>query len=378
MNSRERFLNSLLGGPVDRFFRYEHGCWPSTRERWLLEGYPAEAGCYHDDPGFRAFFQMDPLVRIKINSGYTDSPYQPKFERRALEESREHLLYVDEDGITKRVLRRNEDTSMPQFVRFPVAGREDWRRVRARLNPDDAPARIGDRAALLQQCSDPEVATLLPICGAFGHPRNLLGDEGLSFVLYDDPALLHEILENWYELYVKLIRALTALVRVDAVLIWEDMCYKGGPLISPAHVRAFMLPYYKRFIREARDCGVQGIIVDTDGNALSLIPLFLEAGVNALMPFEVQAGMDVVRIRREFGPSFCIIGGIDKRALAQGRAAIEAEVARVVPHFLKSGRYIPTLDHTVPTDVSLASFQYYLQVLRRYEKDETSAPPSRT
>ena len=378
MNSRQRFLNSLSGQPIDRFFRYEHGCWPSTRERWLLEGYPAEAGCYHDDAGFRAFFQMDTLTRIKINSGYTDSPYQPKFERHVIEESQEHMLYVDEDGITKRVLRRNEDTSMPQFVRFPVAGREDWKQIRARLNPDDALARIGDPAALIQQCANPDVATLLPLCGAFGHPRNLLGDEALSFILYDDPALLHEILNDWCELYVALIRALTALVRVDSVLIWEDMCYKNGPLISPAHFRAFMLPYYKRFITASRDCGVEGIIVDTDGNALSLIPLFLEAGVNALMPFEVQAGMDVVQIRREFGPSFCIIGGIDKRALAEGKQATEAEVERVVHHFLKSGRYIPTLDHTAPTDVSLASFQYYLQVLRRYEGDGVKTPPSRT
>jgi uroporphyrinogen decarboxylase len=378
MNGRERFLNSLSGRPIDRFFRYEHGCWPTTRERWIREGYPAEAGCYHDDAGFRQFFQMDPLARIKINSGYTDSPYQPKFERRIVEEDQQHVLYVDEDGITKRVLRQNQDTSMPQFIRFPVAGREDWRRVRARLNPDDALARIGDPATVVQQCSDPQVATLLPICGAFGHPRNLLGEEGLSFILYDDPVLLQEILDNWCELYVELIRALSALVRVDSVLIWEDMCYKGGPLISPAHFRAFMLPYYKRLIEAARDCGVEGIIVDTDGDALSLIPLFLEAGVNALMPFEVQAGMDVVKIRQEFGPSFCIIGGIDKRALAQGQAAIEAEVERVLPYFLKSGRYIPTLDHTAPTDVSLESFQYYLQFLRWYEESGPRTPPNRT
>lgn len=367
MNPRERWLHSLLGGPLDRFFRYEHGMWPSTRERWLAEGYPPTAGCYADDAGFRAFFQMDPIVRIQINSGYTDSPYHPPFALQVLAEDDAHRLYVDTDGITKRVLLSHSDTSMPQFVRFPVQGREDWRAILQRLDPADAPARIGDPDRLHAACADPEVATLLPICGAFGHPRNLLGDEGLAYVMYDDPSLLDEILENWCALYQALLRELTRWVRVDSLLIWEDMCYKNGPLIAPAQFRRFMLTPYKRLIQTARECGVQAIIVDSDGDVRLMIPLFLEAGVDALMPFEVQAGMDVVRLRQEFGPIFGIMGGLDKRALAQGPAAIEAEVRRVVPHFLKSGRYIPTLDHTIPTDVSLAAFQYYLQVLRSYE-----------
>jgi len=70
--------------------------------------------------------------------------------------------------------------------------------------------------------------------------------------------------------------------------------------------------------------------------------------VNCMMPFEVQAGMDVVALRQQYGNAFCIIGGIDKRALAQDEAAIDAEMERVVPTFLDSGMFIPTLDHTAP------------------------------
>ena len=86
------------------------------------------------------------------------------------------------------------------------------------------------------------------------------------------------------------------------------------------------------------------------------------------MPFEVQAGMDVVGIREEYGNSFCIIGGIDKRALARDRESIRTEVNRVVPYFLKRGRYIPSLDHSIPTDVSLDIFKYYVSCVRLYEQ----------
>jgi uroporphyrinogen-III decarboxylase len=359
VTSRTRFLNSLCGGPLDRFFRYEHGPWGTTRQRWLAEGYPAEAA-------FAELFEMDPLVRIGINSGYTYSPFFPSFERKIVEETAEYVLYVDGDGILKRELRVRADTSMPQFMGFPVRDRSDWAAVRRRLNPADAAARIGDVASLRLQCSDPDVPTWLPICGAYGLARNLLGEEGLAYMLYDDVALVEDMLEVWVELYVQLLRELTRRVRVDAILVWEDMCYKSGPLMSPAAVRRLMMPRYRRLIESCRADGLTAVIVDTDGDCASLIPIFLEAGVDALMPFEVQAGMDVVAIARQY-PQLGIMGGLDKRALAGDRESIRREVERVIPFFRDRGRFIPTLDHTVPPDVSLANFRWYLECLRRHE-----------
>jgi uroporphyrinogen decarboxylase len=234
------------------------------------------------------------------------------------------------------------------------------------LNPADAAARITDRPHWVTACADPAVPTMLPICGAFGHPRNLLGDEGLAYLIYDDPALLEEMLDNWRDVYVALLRELTRDVRVDVLLIWEDMCYKNGPLINPGQFRRFMSPRYRQVIAAARACGVAGVIVDTDGDCRSMIPVFLDDGADCMLPFEVQAGMDVVQLRREF-PSLTIMGGLDKRALAGDRAAIRAEVDRVLPHFAGQTRFIPTLDHTVPPNVSLANYQYYLECVRRYE-----------
>jgi hypothetical protein len=309
---------------------------------------------------------MDPMARIAINSGYTDSPFYPKFTETALEETAEYKVYIDRDGVTKKELKHQSDTSMPQFIRFPVADWADWRMISARLNPADTPARVGDLGALKATCADLTVPVMLPICGAFGHPRNLVGDEGLAYVLYDEPGLMDEILDNWRDLYVALIREVTRSVRVDSLLIWEDMCYKTGPLISPHHFNEFMIPRYREVIAEARACGIPVIIVDTDGQCLDLIPLFLDAGVDVLLPFEVQAGMDVVKIGKQF-PQLGIMGGLDKRVLTLGHDAIRREVDRVLPFFCERGRFIPTLDHTVPPNVSLSAFQDYLECVRSYE-----------
>ena len=52
-------------------------------------------------------------------------------------------------------------------------------------------------------------------------------------------------------------------VDVDAVFIWEDMCYKNGPLISPDTFRKFMLPGYKKLTSFLKDSGVNIITVDS-------------------------------------------------------------------------------------------------------------------
>lgn len=359
MNSRERFLATIHCAPTDRRFRYEHGTWPSTQARWEQEGYPQNAE-------FGKYFAMDPLVRIMIQSGFTDSPYFPKFDETTIEETAECRVFRDGDGIFKKELKTGRDTSMPQFLKFPVADRADWATLRRRLNSADASQRIGRTELLQRQCADPDIPTLLPICGAFGHPRNLLGDEGLAFVMYDDPALLDEILENWLDLYVQLLRQLTRVVRVDAILIWEDMCYKNGPLISPEHFRRFMLTPYRKLVAEARACAIKGVLVDTDGDCRKMIPLFVEAGVDCLLPFEAQVGMALDEIHAAY-PGLCILGGIDKRALARERREIKLEVDRVMRMFDGVNGYIPALDHTVPPNVSLDNFKYYLECVRSYE-----------
>jgi uroporphyrinogen-III decarboxylase len=147
--------------------------------------------------------------------------------------------------------------------------------------------------------------------------------------------------------------------------LWEDMCYKNGPMIGPGAFDTFMLPYYRElvgFLRNELEIPVVG--VDTDGNMTLLIEKFVDAGVNLIWPFEVQAGMDVVEVRRQWPDQFAIWGGMDKRALFTGREAIKAEVTRVVPTMLEQGGYIPSIDHAVPPEVSLENWEHFLGIVR--------------
>lgn len=107
------------------------------------------------------------------------------------------------------------------------------------------------------------------------------------------------------------------------------------------------------------------MIVDTDGDFEILIPDFLDCGVEGFGPIERAAGLNPVELRKKYGKSFFMIGGIDKRELSKGRKEIDRELETILPAMLESGGFIPTVDHSVPPDISLANFKYYLDKKRK-------------
>ena len=205
------------------------------------------------------------------------------------------------------------------------------------------------------------------ICGAYGTLRSLFGPERLSYALYDSPDLIDAILDHWASFTCRLAGRFCPAIRFDYAFLWEDMAFKTGPLMSPDHFRRFILPRYVEVLGHLRARhGIELFMVDSDGNNPSLLPLFVQSGVNLFTPLEINADMDPVRIREAY-PHLALLGGIDKRALPLGRDAIRREIERKVPVLLSKGRYFPSLDHHVTADASLDAFGDYLEILREVE-----------
>jgi hypothetical protein len=59
-----------------------------------------------------------------------------------------------------------------------------------------------------------------------------------------------------------------------------------------------------------------------------------------------------------------LIGGIDKRPLAQGKIAIQEELGRRLP-LVAHGGCIPAVDHSVPPDISFEDYVTYNQLQSR-------------
>lgn len=367
MTPKERFLNTLQFQPVDRVPFMEIALWEHTRERWEQEGMPAGIspslmmGC--------DFFGLEGYAAVDLNI----APLPP-FEARILQEDKRQKIFIDEWGRTRRALKEGTvhgmRQSMDQYLGFAVRDSATLADMRRRYAGDPAeryPADWTTEVARLRSTDQP-LTLLNPLSGTFGYYsmlRNWIGTERLSYLFYDDPALIHEALESLTEFALKLFVRAVQDLSFDFYIIHEDMAGKGGPLLGPKLFRTFLAPHYRRLIGFLKGHGVKLILVDTDGNFEALIPEFLEAGVDGFCPLEVAAGMNPVRLRRQYGKSFSMLGGIDKREIAKGPAAIDRQIKEVIRPLIEEGGFIPTIDHSIPPDVSYRNFQYYLDRKRQ-------------
>jgi uroporphyrinogen decarboxylase len=293
----------------------------------------------------------------------------PPFEVETLEETERHIIYRHANGIISRALKEGESrgmrSSMDEYIAFPVRDREDFRELKKRYEPHLQ----GRYSPLWRKLSLPgwlnrqHVLILGRNCSTLGfywRAREWMGTEALSFAWYDQPDLMHEMMEFIADFTIEVARPVLQEVTPDYIFINEDMAMKNGPLLSPRTYRAFIFPHMRRLVDFFKQSGVPYILVDTDGNSEPLIPLLMEAGVDGLWPLERAADMDPLAIRQKYGRDLRLWGGVDKRALAKDKPAIDAHLRSLAP-LVEDGGFIPTVDHLVPPDVPLENFRYYME-----------------
>lgn len=192
----------------------------------------------------------------------------------------------------------------------------------------------------------------------------MMGLNRIATGIYKEPELIREIMDFCGEFQVQALGRAFEELEVDYVILNEDMGHKGGPMIGPKTMKAFMGQAYGELARFFKGHGVKTIIVDSDGNIEPLIPVWEEFGINGISPCEAAAGMDVVRLREKY-PRLVMVGGIDKRKLSQGKEAIDEEVLHKVPALVETRGYFPGVDHAVPPDIALDDFRYYVSLLKK-------------
>jgi hypothetical protein len=386
MTSRERFLNTLSFQPVDApWFRGYAFVWPETEAVWRGQGYEGPELGWHGE-GLPGRFALDELLRVDPWYGPV-----PEFELKVIEEDAQTRLYINHEGILMRELKTHTDTSMPQFVKFPVENRAEFEAFAAerlalnaeRRFPQDWRKKVasgklhavaGGANIKASGASDGALATAAAadhprLCwadrwgGFFGSLRNMLGLEGLCQAFYDDPALVERMMEERADSVIRITEEVMKHTPIDVFWYWEDMAYNHASLVDPKMYRKFAFKHYRRVNDWLRQKGIRHIGLDSDGQISELIPIWVESGVTHLWPFEVQSGMDVLEVRRTYGKSLAMIGGVDKRALTHGFPEIHREIDRVMP-LVEQGGYILELDHSVPPNVSWQNFMEYVRYVK--------------
>jgi hypothetical protein len=327
LNNRDRFRHLLRFERVDRLPRFEWATWwDQTILRWENEGLPrnrpnGEAGVV----AIMEFFNLDPVWQSWFpiqKPGYPTMPHGqgPVSDMKSYEAIREYL-YPEVDW----------EAAFPQDVR--------------------------------ERHKRGELAVWFTLNGFFWFPRTLLGIERHLYSFYDQPALMKRINEDLLAFSKRVLAGMREVIEPEFMTYAEDMSYNHGPMLSRELFCEFMLPYYLELTPLIKELGVVPM-VDSDGNVESCLPWFIEGGVEGLLPFERQSGVDITRVR-ERHPDFRIIGAFDKMTMTRGTEAMRAEWERLLP-IMRQGGFIPGVDHQTPPGVSMAQYRDYLALLWEY------------
>ncbi len=156
---------------------------------------------------------------------------------------------------------------------------------------------------------------------------------------------------------------------VDLMFIGGDVAYDKGLFYSPETWRYFFKPMLKNLCSEFKRAKPDiKLIYHGCGRALEIFEELIECGIDAYQSLEVKAGLDVVELKKQFGKRLAFIGNIDVRDVLTGsREALKRDVLRRL-NAAKGGGYIPMSDHSVPDNVPVENYDYYMSLLEDYGK----------
>ena len=354
MTNRERIRATAFCEKTDRAPMILYlGAWKETLRKW------------EEEEGFQNNADLATIAGYDAGikeTGEIKLGLFPDFGYETIEEKEHTIIRRNSFGVTEECIKNG--STIPRGIAYPVTCMEDWEQIKnERLNPDSPGRFPPDWEKICDDYNKSDYAVQIGSYpyGLFGTVRELMGLEGTLIALYDNPELIKDMMDHLTNLWLAIYEKAACHLKIDCVHIWEDMSGKQGSLISPGMIREFMIPNYLKIKNFANKQGAF-VMLDTDGNCDELIPVFIEGGINLLMPFEVAAGSDVVKYRSQY-PGLSMLGGIDKREVARDRCAIDDELARIEPLLSETG-YFPALDHLIHPQVSYANFKYYTERLR--------------
>jgi uroporphyrinogen decarboxylase len=356
MTYRERFRRVMHFQSVDKITHWEFGYLDETIERWHQEGLPQWLVRGEGEFSVEKYFGVEPVFYIPVEGGI-----YPHFEGEVkILETKENIRIEQlPDGTIQEVQIKGVKT-IPHYIKMPISNKEDWKRFKERLNPDTPGRNVYDYKALNEKLRHLDIPVGVYFGSFYGIPRNWIGFEHISVMLYDQPDLVEDIIETLTQLYEAQLEKALSEIEVDFAAGWEDIAFRNGPMISPSMFKSLVAPRIKRVCDLCRRHGIDVIWTDCDGNINDLVPVWLESGLNCMFPIEVHSGSDPVKLREKYGKQILLRGGLAKHQFSYGKKEIMEELKRV-EKIVEEGGYIPHMDHRVPEDIPYENYKYYIK-----------------
>ena len=347
--------------PIGEFF------WGSFIKRWRSElGLPESTNPYYH-------YDLD---WIAVNPNM--DPHIKEFET-LVETEKEVQIKTGYEVI----MRKKFDFPMPEMMAWDVDTidkllnfefDDPYDRRRFFMTHDDHINGVGDgfernTPAWIERVKQhhPHFAVFGSVCEISECLTRLIGQENamLWMLMHYDlfPRALERIGQFYYDICKAQIEAAGGLL--DGMVIWGDVAFKTGLFFDPDYWREHFKPWVKKMVDYCHEQGLL-VIYHGCGNVNSIYRDYVETGIDFYNPLEAKAGMDVIKLREEYGHQMGFCGNSNIMIWEEGnREKVREEVLRKL-NAAKGGGYIFQSDHSVSSEVSGHTYDYIIKLVREY------------
>lgn len=384
MNIRENYLAIFNYENFDAVPLAHFGFWTETITKWYLEGHITDKDVdgkldkngevrMDGDQNMKFLWLQDVMdltaKKVGFDFSVTDmyncpSGLFPAFEPKLIKVDKDGTEYrFDRNGVT--IMTKPTNQAIPAEVDHTLIDRESWEKeFKPRLQWSDDRLDVEAVKKFGESIKNRTTPYGIKPGSLAGDIRDWMGLEGFSYLYADDYELYEEIIDTVGNLCYDATKAVLDIYDdFDYMHFWEDICFKNGPLVIPKVFDKLWGPHYKRITDLGRQHGIKLCNLDCDGVIDSLIPTWLNNGVNMMFPIEVGVwGASIAPWREKYGKELRGLGGMDKRVFAKDKKAVEAEVERL-HRLIDLGGYIPCPDHRIPVDAKYDNVRYYCDLM---------------
>ncbi|MFI3206429.1 MAG: uroporphyrinogen decarboxylase family protein [Clostridia bacterium] len=348
MTSKERVTNILNHKPVDRMAIYEH-FWSDTKKHWTDQGKISKDTDMGEHFGFDVSECWSFNMTIDID-----------WVKEKVSETEDTITLKDGNGAILKQHKHHDTT--PEHIDFAIKEQEDWDKVKHKLTIDPRRINFDAYRKAKQAAKESEKFFCWSGVNVFELMHPVCGHENMLVGMILEPEWIAEMAEQFTDVTLGLMKILFEQEGYpDGIWFYEDMGFKLKPFMSPEKYRELIMPSHIRTCDYAHEHNMP-VIMHSCGFIEPLLPHMIEAGIDCLQVIEVKAGMDLLKLYKEYGDKIAFMGGIDVRALyCNDKAVIDKELESKIP-FVKEGfGYMIHSDHSIPKTVDYEIYKYFIE-----------------
>jgi len=349
MTGVERMQSLFNHKKPDRIGLYEH-FWGDTHQSWTANG------DIPPDTDVADLFPFDMTSSWPLNT-IVDLDFA------------EETVAEDEDTITKKngngaILRyHKKHASTPEHVGYTVTCKDEWEELAKpllkfetrRINFEayrEAKKKGTDQNKFFMWEGVYPFEMLHPLCG---HENMLVG-------MALEPEWVADMSETYTDLTIAMLEELFSKEgKPDGFFCYEDMGFKERPFMSPAMYRELIMPSHKKLNDFAHSLNLP-VMMHSCGFIEPLLPHMVESGIDGLQAMEIKAGMDLIRVYKNFGDKIALMGGLDIRVLETNDfTRVDKLLEEHIPIVKEGGAYFLHTDHSVPNTVNFDTYKHFVE-----------------